>query len=427
MVWINYAVPRLRRGPFFVVLVIVVTLLMLPSWGANLPCCPAGDPSVGVTRFHQIMVLQGDDPNTPEEEPRDRIQVIDRTYWSIPWNNSEVYTYLHPDAQDISVDHVNAVDQQGTSVYLPGEFSADANPADPPATGWTSEGNYASFYYWRFPEAAQRGRGYTLDVNSTLDLRQYDEEKTTGTDWDTSGGMLMLLPHLETSTYVSGPTLAGMDLLTVDMSLEGQATENMTFSVSQDNGTTWTPISVDGPLELPGDGGVFRWMVTFTQHDSMTQLPALERVTFDLLYTPESNDIWLETSYTLDIPEDGLEFDFTLPFDGDGTGFIVYVYTDEDMPFGVNGTDVEQTVDQSYEGKTVHRHLSGDYASLITLAMDVEEKTGPEDPEPGRTGPFVWVLLGLVVLLVALLGLGFLKGPKGRTNDDQTEESLPDD
>jgi len=408
MVRIRTGPIRSRLLPLGLVLALALVPLASPGMGANLPCCPAGDPSIGITRFHQIMVLQGDDPNTVVEEPKDRLFVLDRTYWSIPWNNTEVYTYIPPLAKDISLDHVVAVDQDGTSVYLPGEFSAQTNPGDPPATGWTREGTYSAFYSWRFPEEAQRGRSYTMDVDSTLDFRTFDGELTNGGDWDTSGGMLMLLPDLTSSTYVSGMNLAGLDILSVDMSIQGRSLENMTFDASADNGTIWSPIVEGTPLETPGPGNEFRWRVSFTQDGSMQDLPALERVVFDILYTPESTDIWLETSYTLDLPEEGVEFDFSFPFDGDGTGFIVYVYTDDDMPFGVNGTDVEQTVDPAYVGKRVYRHLSGYYASLITLAVNVEEPR-PAETEAGTSSPWIWVMVGLVLLLVALLGMAYLR------------------
>lgn len=409
MVWITTWSPRVRRGLLVITSVLVVLMLSSPTWGANLPCCPAGDLSVGVTRFHQILVLQGDDPNTPEEEPRGLIQVVDQTYWSIPWNNSQVYTYVPPGAREISIDHVVPMDEDGRSVYVPGEFSVISNKDDPPETGWMTEGNYSSFYYWTFPEGAQRGRSVQLDVDTTLQFRQFDEEMTVAEAWDTSGGMLMLLPDRTTSTFVSRTENTGMELLTVDMTVEGTSTDAMTFAISVDNGTTWLPMTDEGPMEVPVSGREFKWQVTFEQDGSMEKLPALERLTFELIYTPEFNDIWLETSYTLEILEEGLEFDFTLPFDGDGTGFIVYVYTDDDLPFSVNGTEMETTVDPEYEGKVLHRHLSGYYASLITLAMDVDEP-GNEDTEDGDRELAIWALVGLVVLLVALLGIGFLRG-----------------
>ncbi|UCC93156.1 MAG: hypothetical protein JSW25_00310 [Thermoplasmata archaeon] len=417
--------PRVRRGLLIITLVLVVLTLVSPTWGANLPCCPAGDLSVGVTRFHQIMVLQGDDPNTPEEEPRDRIHVIDRTYWSVPWNNSQVYTYIPPEARDISIDHVVPMEQEGRSVYVSGEFSVLSNPENPPETGWMTQGNYTAFYYWTFPEGAQRGRALELDVDSTVDFRQFDEDLTVAEDWDTSGGMLMLLPGTNTSTYVSRTESTGLELLTVDLTIEGTSTGSMTFEITVDNGTTWFPVTDDGPMEAPESGNEFKWRVTFDQDGSMAELPALERVTFDLLYTPEFNDMWLEASYTLDIPDEGVEFDFTLPFDGDGTGFIVYVYTDEDMPFSINGTDVEMTDDPEYEGKTVHRHLSGEYASLITMAMDVEEG-GHDGTGPGGINPVLWVLVGLVVLLVALLGMGSLRGSGKRAVGPKEESDARD-
>jgi hypothetical protein len=346
--------------------------------------------------------------------------VVDRAYWSIPWNNSEIYTYIHPYAQDISLEQVRGADQQWTSIYLPGEYIANTDPQDLPGTGWIEEGNYSGLYAWSFPVTAQRGRERTVDVDTTLDFRQFDGQMTAAGDWDTSGGTLVMLPDRESSTYVSATHPIGMDLLTVEMTLEGRSTENMTFDVSEDNGTTWTAISQGTPVDLPGTGAEFKWRVEFTQDASMEEAPSLDRVVFDLAYTPESNEIWLETTYTIDIPEDGLELFLSLPFDGEGTGCIIYIYLDEDMPLMVEGTEMEPTLDGDYPGKVLRQHLTGEYAALITVSFDVEE-TGPTDGGNGDELPWALILVGLVLMLALVLGWDFMSRTRSNEADDRDE------
>ena len=45
---------------------------------------PPADPSVGVTTFHQVISLQGDDPSTEAREPRERVALVDRSSWTVP-------------------------------------------------------------------------------------------------------------------------------------------------------------------------------------------------------------------------------------------------------------------------------------------------------------------------------------------------------
>ena len=49
---------------------VMLILGAVPALGANLPCCPVGDPSIDTIRSYQVMTLQGDDPPTAAQEPK---------------------------------------------------------------------------------------------------------------------------------------------------------------------------------------------------------------------------------------------------------------------------------------------------------------------------------------------------------------------
>lgn len=398
------------------------------SWsasGATITCCPAGDPSVGATWFHIVDVFQGDDPNTPGEEPSGTVRVVDRSYWVIPWNSSEVYTYVPSMARNVTVTHVAGGGEEWSRIYLPGEHISTSDPEDTAATGWMEEGNYTGFVYWRFPESARRAYRHRVDVNNSTDFISLDETLTVTEDWDYFGGRLALLPDRERSTFHSSTIDIGLDILSVEMTLEGRSTGNMSFEVSQDGGLTWVPLDEGVATDLTGAGHGFKWRVEFTQHQSMDQPPVLERVVFDLVVAPETNHIWLETRYLLDIPPSGLDFSITLPFDGEWTGLYMHVYTDEGVRLEVNGTDLEPVSGQGPGGKVVHRHVAGGYASLISLSVggaEPEGDGGAVDPLDGVWPPVVAATIVVAVALVALLrrrGARRGGGPDARQEDGE--------
>jgi len=156
----------LRRAMRVAPLLAVILLLAGSGPASAFPLW--GDTSVGVTQFHQVIMMQGDDPSSTEVEPRDQVLVLDRAFWSIPWNSTEVYTYISPYARNVSMDNIKSVSHQGSSVFVPGDFSRAVNPDDPPASGWVVEDGYEGYFYWRFPEGVSRDVLHTLEVHRSI-------------------------------------------------------------------------------------------------------------------------------------------------------------------------------------------------------------------------------------------------------------------
>ncbi len=385
-----------------------------------------GDESVGVTQFHQAILMQGDDPSSSQVAPRDQVQVIDRSYWSIPWNSSEVYTYISPKARNVSVDHVRSVPHQGGSVFVPGQFSAVLNPDDPPATGWMAGDAYRGYYYWRFPEGVSRDVVHTLVFENSTDFGDADPILTATDEWNVTGDTLSLASNVSSSTWVSKRYTGGVDITSVNMSVSADLGENMTFHVSTDNGTSWSPILPGTPVDVDDQGFEFRWRVTMDREPVSNATPVLHNVSFDIEFTPETTDIWLEAQYTLDIIGGSLEFSMTHPFDVHGSSFIFVGHVDTDMSLQLEGANLTRSDGSVYPGKVTYTHMGGARAPLLAFTI----KDLREDDE-GDTS--LWLYVGILVLVIMMvIGIAMVitadnRSEAGSSPEDGTEPGeVPD-
>jgi len=402
------------------VLVVATVLLMLlgpvhvsafPFWG---------DEAIGVTPYHQITIIQGDDPNTEAEEPRNGIFVVDRTAWSIPWNSSEIYTYIPPEARNITVDNIKSISHQGGSIFIPGDFSRAVNPGDPPTTGWMEGTENEGYYFWRFPEQVSRDLNNRLGFSTTADFEDADPGSTDLTGWNITDNMLILASNSTTATYVSKRYTGGHDLTSVNMTTQAHHGQNMTFQVSADNGTTWGPVANGIPVQLDGVGAEFRWRVTMTQNLSHNATPILFDVAFDITFTPLNTDIWIETSYFLDIVDGGTVFDQTFPFDATITSLVLAAYFDDDMDLHVNGTEVMATSGGTYVGKTAYTHMTGGHAPIITFTVTDTTTNGGEDGFISSYGIYIVVL---ILVLIMAIGIAMVLTADRRKKDGTVDVS----
>jgi hypothetical protein len=384
------------QTPITLVLAILLVFLAVPVQGSNLPCCPIGDPAIGTTTLHRVTIVQGDDPAITVVEPKERIVVTDRSFWSIPWNNSEVYTYVPPEAVDISTEHVEEVESDGKITFIPGRFSTSRNPGNPSRTGLVEEGDYSGFRYWSFPEGTSRELTTTLGWDTPAEFKDFDPELTVGDDWDTSGGTLILLPGVESSTFVSKHRALGHDLTSLTMTADGVAIDGLRFQASSDNGTSWTDLESGTTIDLPGTGNLFRWRVTFDRNAQDLSDTILDWVSFNISYIPDFNNVWLETVYTLEPSGSSTGFDMSLPFDGDCTALALYAYFDSDVELRLEGAEMECLEDTPDPGRTTHRVLSDNYSSLIRFELGDEGSQGGGREVPGAGSFAAIAMLSMV-------------------------------
>ncbi len=390
------------RLPSLLLMVIFISMLAGP-WagtlhaGAEDPEFPPADYSIGTTTFHQLIMDQGDVPDTPRTEARDMLGVVDRSYWEIPWDSNEVYVSMPEDAKSIIMEQVEGIPHQGQSIYVPGRYSAMENPDDPPETGWVTDGDYEGFYYWRFPEQADRSENDNMDVDTDEDFADYDPELTDPDDFTFTFGSIGLAENVTEATYTS-KKFTGLALTKVGLTYWGFEMENMTFEVTGDNGTTWHPAESGTTSPLPGMGNEFRWRVTMTQDMADNATPFLDWVTWVIHFMPKTTDTWIEVSYLMQIPKEGLEFDKMFPFDVALSGLIYLGSFDHDVEVNVTGVHLVRIPGNTQEDKVIYRYMSGPYDRRLTFFIK-------DHQAPGESDEFPWLVYLMPLVIVIVIGL----------------------
>jgi len=412
------------RLPSIIFMVIFISMLAGP-WVGTLPAgaedgeVPPPDYSIGTTTFHQMIMVQGDDPGSTQTEARDMLSVLDRSYWEIPWRSDEVYISVPLDAKSILIEQVEGIPHEGQSIYVPGKYSAMENPGDHPETGRVTDGDYKDFYYWRFPEHADRSENDTMDVDTDEDFADYDPELTDPDDFFFTFGSIGLAENVTEATYTS-KMYSGKDHVTkVGLSYWGYEMDNMTFEVSSDNGTTWHPAESGTTSPVPGEGRQFRWRVTMTQDLADDAPPILDWLTLVIHFMPETTDTWIEVSYLMQIPKEGLEFDKMFPFNNE-SGLIYLGYFDHDVEVNVTGIHLVRIPGDTQEDKVTYRFMEGPYENLLTFYMK-------DHQAPGESGGLPWVYYLLPLLIFIIIAMAFYGAKASREKDPKGYEETPDD
>jgi hypothetical protein len=386
----------------FITLVVLVLFL---SMGALAPSVHADNGTSATPNFHEVIMFQGDDPTTTKEEEKDRIWVVHRTAWSVPIESNVLYAYAPLQALNASVANVEALSHQGTSIFVPGPYSIAENPDNPPTLAYVTDGPYAGMYTWAFPEGTDRSSHASIVFSSQEDLEDYDPEATNASQWTIVDGSLRLAPGIESAVYTSKRYMAGTDIIGVNLTLLAEGTkENMTFEVTQDNGTTWHMVENATYATLDGVGYELRWRVTMTQDVAVNNTPLLDYAVVAVDFLEGATEVWLEMKYWLIIPKEGLEFNLWMPFDIDSSNLILLAYLDKDVRFDINGTSVIETPTETYPGKLALTHMVGPYSSTLVFDVKIQDSASP-----GRDDTATLIAVLIVLILASIVAIAYLK------------------
>lgn len=222
-----------------------------------------GDPTTATPLTHQLIFFQGEDPETTAVEPTSLVQVLDRTVWRVPWNETLVYASIPASATNIVFDNVEPFSHAGLTVFRPGPFSADANPSNPPATGRVSAGPLSGLYFWQMPSGASRALSAVRNPFTEGTLADYDPAATTTDAWAIGNRSLALRAGVPEANYTGKTVELGRDIESVNVTWSGTGVvDNLTVQVSADDGATWVEAvnaTPGAPMELRGSFPDMSW------------------------------------------------------------------------------------------------------------------------------------------------------------------------
>ena len=343
--------------------------------------------------FHQVSIFQGDDPGTEAREPDGLAQVIWRSLWHVPWNASSVYLAVPDGAQGVSYDNVEPFSHAGSTVYVPGRYSATANPSDPPAKGTLTGGRYEGMRYWTFPASADRSSNVTLEPVPATGGALFDANLTDAGAWNVTDGKVRLAGGTS-ATMTSPVVLECHDVVAVNLTWTGDpGSGSVALEASADNGTTWVPVANATEVPMAGTDGALRWRLTMTAPYYVYPAPAVDSLRLVVRQVPLAEDLWFQADWTMSARDGLLEVPLSFRLDAAGAGLVMLVYADEGTEVRVTGTNVTSSTLEDLPGKTVYRHMQGAYAGLVVVRMELEEG--------GGTSTAALVVLFLVVIAIA--------------------------
>ena len=404
-------------------LMLAVAWAPLGSGPAQTACAQGGTDTMASTVFHQLSLFQGDDPGTEAREPDALAQVLWRSLWHVPWNASSVYLAVPDGAQGVSYDNVEPFSHAGSTVYVPGRYSATANPSDPPAKGTLTGGRYEGMRYWTFPASADRSSNVTLEPVPAAGGALFDANLTDAGAWNITDGKVRLAGGT-TATMTSPVVIECHDVVVVNLTWTGDpGAGSVAFEASADNGTTWTPVANATEVAMAGTGGALRWRLTMTAPFYAYPAPTVDSLRLVVRQVPLAEDLWFQADWTMSTRDGLLEVPLSFRLDAAGAGLVMLVYADEGTEVRVTGTEVVSSTMEDLPGKTVYRHMQGAYASTVEVRMELEVKGMP-------VAWVAYVVALAMVMLVAIAAWFITKRtgwPRGPDIEELTGKVLPAD
>ena len=382
--------------------------------GPSLTARASGGSTPGAsTVFHQVSIFQGDDPGTTASEPDGLAQVLVRSLWHVPWDSTELIMSVPGDAQGVSIDNVEAFSYGGSTVYMPGRYSATANPADPPTKGTVASGAHQGMRYWRFGSSADRSRNLTLEPVPATGATVYDAALTEAAAWNVTGGTLRPAAGRLNATMTSPVVLECHDVVSVNLTWTGQGGYwEVRFEASADNGTTWVPLANGTEVPMAGTGGELRWRLTMGGILDGQGVSSVDSLRLVVRQVPLAEDLWLQADWTMEAEDGDIEVPLQFPLDAEGAGLVMLVYADEGTEVSVTGTEVASSTVEDLPGKTVYRHMQGAYTSPVMVSIELEEE--------GEPSTAALVVMFIVVIVIAGI-FGYAATARRRRSKDRSD------
>jgi hypothetical protein len=380
-----------RRALTLIVLLILIVFLM-QVMVSNVIAEP-------VMYDHHVMMIQGDDPQTMEDEPDNHMYTRERFFFFIPWNESFIEVPIPKGAKSISIDQIVYNDFMG---WIPGEHSTYWNPGNPPHKHFKDMENMAcciaNAYEWGFPAGADRNLTLSIHLETGSDYNQSMDGVRSDDVWNFSSGLKLKNGEVS-GDYVSLMTKMGVNIPKVEMNWNVTASQdNFTVHISNNNGTDWLDFKEHNgeKVNFTIQGNELVWKINMTQDIKQNNTPVVIDLQINATYTQMYSDIILQLDYALERENDPNKFEFTMDLYkdyGDDVTPIFLIYTNKG--YTLESNDIPITLHDSqteFPDKNAYIFMGGSFSPEATITIqDVEE------------GEFPWLLLWIILIVVICL------------------------
>ena len=360
----------------------------------------AKPPSDATGFYHWIEIIQGDIPETQEVEAHNLLTVQDAMMYAIPWNVTRIHVNI-PDGANLT----RFLDVH--SLYSNASFGLSDYP------GW---------YYWEFPDEITREVSSQIVYNESL---IFQEGTFNATKINITDNQIKLQDGLNLGEYVSNDIVVdGISVSSAKIIINSTYSENVSLSISNNNGTSWHPCLNDTYLDFDTNGASLKYKLNISGNSTIR--PVVDYVEMSYNYTPMATTMALMTEYTITSNPEPPEFSFRKELLYDIEDTVIYLYVEEGHVIeSVNVTwidshdpNITPAMKDKYPGKLLHVGTV-EPGSVFSFTMNPVEETGND------SSLLIFAIIGLILIMV--ITVIYYRGREGRTAEKTDDADDLDD
>lgn len=362
-----------------------------------------------MVRSNIIMIVQGENDVTNRTEAKNDFYALKIVSYELPHDSSRVYTNIPQNAKEVNVwTQLGSLNQ--------------------PQSGRETSGNMSGKFFIDVPASHLRNSKFT---NTTANESAFRAPGSIFENVTYSSGALQLSGGFESGSFVSAdiPVSAAFNVISGNLTLSGNSSDNVTSYLSNDGGFTWTQCENSTEFNFTAAGTVLKARFVLDGNSTLGILPNITSfkivagfVQLKTVFTVHVSYLWTQDftdrRATIDLSE---AMSYTSP-----GSFLVMLYTLKGYTPKSVGFDLTQDETGSmntYPDKDLYLYStssppSGGNISVVLMA-----------PKTDYSWAF-YVAGGAV--LVTLLGFALLKRPRRArgtlpsVKDEEVEEEMPD-
>ncbi len=380
--------------PLAVLLLSLIFLMLI-----GLPTAAQEDPPMNATGYnHWLEIMQGDIPDSEQVEADNMLLVHDTMFYVVPWYESRVYMSIPNGAEVVYILDVHNLFNNGS---------------------W-GQSEYVDWYYWEFEQGADRDMYAFVEHDSSAVFSQGDYDATL---FDINDNGTSLKSNITYGEYTSlSITNSEIVNFTSASPIFNSNSSNVTFQLSNDNGTTWIACGSGETIDFTTSGNELKYRAILS--DNPVTQPDISNITIEYSYTPQSTIIALRSEYVIFSETDPLSFNMQKQLMYDISDVNILFYHDPGFEPGSDNItwmqhyEINPAMLEAFEkpGKEVH---IGSATPGLLISMSLVEGHGDDAAGPNY---YLYSIIA-VIIIISLMGIYLSRKDSDLEGDDLKDTS----